>query len=552
MRRISLKTLIILTIASAFTLTFLLFVCFDSLQLQKHSKETLLEQARTFADEMDAVWTFMDNSQTVINTGGDGSYHFKGLHCSIVGKSVGAIFSYDSEYTIRYTNFNPRNLQDRPDAFEAEALTAFLEDPTLTEYYGYADFDGDRHFRYLRKLEVDAKCLTCHGEPVGERDITGAVREGWTLESLGGAISIIVPIEQQRTAVYEDLRSDIIFFLLSLLLIGAVVLLTLSRSILRPLTNISDAFDSFAEKRRVAPIENQGSTKEIRELTSHFENMTGELQTLYSSLEEQVAERTVNLRRANALLEEQRKELEDLSIKLAKESQFKSDMLSMVNHELRTSLTSILTLTQVVEEKAVEASEAVTDLDSWNEVQKNSKILLEMINNMLDMARSDAGQLQANIELVDLGDVLTAAGISLVPLATHYKVDYTTHINPDVPLVMGDFEKLQRSIENLVSNAIKFTPDGGSAHVEVSCDEAGDVLIAVSDTGIGIDPADQERVFERFVQVDSTSTRKYNGSGLGLALVRQYCELQHFTISVESALGAGTTFTIRIPAEFTE
>ena len=186
-RKVSLKTLIILVTSIAFSLTFLLFVCFDSLQLQKHARETLLEQARTFADEMDAVWTFMDNSQTVINTGPDGSYSFKGLHCSIVGKSVGTLFSYGNAYTIRYTNFNPRNLQDRPDSFEAEALTAFLENPALTEYFGYADFDGTQRFRYLRKLEVDASCLACHGDPAGELDITGAVREGWTLDSLGGA-----------------------------------------------------------------------------------------------------------------------------------------------------------------------------------------------------------------------------------------------------------------------------------------------------------------------------------------------------------------------------
>ncbi len=120
----------------------------------------------------------------------------------------------------------------------------------------------------------------------------------------------------------------------------------------------------------------------------------------------------------------------------------------------------------------------------------------------------------------------------------------------DVPLVNGDFEKTQRMLENLASNAIKFTPDGGTVELRVDVNRAtGSVRLRMRDNGIGIAPEDQERIFERFFQVDSTSTRKYNGSGLGLALVREYATVQGYSVSVESALGWGSTFTIHIPPD---
>ena len=137
----------------------------------------------------------------------------------------------------------------------------------------------------------------------------------------------------------------------------------------------------------------------------------------------------------------------------------------------------------------------------------------------------------------------------MAPLARKYEVSFSTKVASDVPLVNGDYEKTTRMLENLASNAIKFTPDGGSIELRVAYDaEARVVTLSMVDDGIGIAPEDQARIFERFVQVDSTSTRKYNGSGLGLALVREYGDMQGFAVSVESELGRGSRFVITIPA----
>ena len=124
----------------------------------------------------------------------------------------------------------------------------------------------------------------------------------------------------------------------------------------------------------------------------------------------------------------------------------------------------------------------------------------------------------------------------------------TTTVAPDVPLVSGDYEKMLRILENLGSNAVKVTPAGGTVAFAAVREEAtGDVLVTVSDNGIGIASENQERIFERFFQVDSSATRIYSGSGLGLALVREYAVAQGYTVTVESVLGEGSAFTVRIP-----
>lgn len=546
MRKISLKTLYLLALSAVFAVSLVAFVAFDSQSQREQADASLLEEARTFAREMDAVWQFMYLSQPVINNTQDGTYEFKGLHCAIVGKSVGALFSKDNNYTIRYTNFNPRSVQDKPDDFEAAALTAFNENPQVREFYGRAELDGAERFRYAQALEVDNSCLECHGEPAGEIDITGKAKEGWTLESVGGAISIAIPLESHDQAAQENTVRNGLFFLLITALIGGVIFLVTHTFMFKPLQRMQRGFAAMGEGQLNTEVSAARAPQEIGRAIKQFNAMASELNVMYESLEDQVSDRTNDLQRANAVLEQQRDDLKRLNEELARETQFKSDLLSMVNHELRTPLTSIITFAQISREACPLDRES--DRKSWEEIEKNSQILLNMINDMLDIARSDAGSMRTSCEPMDIGDVASAVRSTMAPLAQKYEVSFSTHVDGDVPLVEGDFEKTQRILENLASNAIKFTPDGGSVRLTVERDGAGGVVMRVTDTGIGISPADQERIFDRFFQVDSTSTRKYNGSGLGLAIVREYAEAQGFTVQVESELDHGSTFIVTVPA----
>lgn len=546
MRKISLKTLYLLALSAVFAVSLVAFVAFDSQSQREQADASLLEEARTFAREMDAVWQFMYLSQPVINNTQDGTYEFKGLHCAIVGKSVGALFSKDNNYTIRYTNFNPRSVQDKPDDFETAALTAFNENPQVREFYGRAELDGAERFRYAQALEVDNSCLECHGEPAGEIDITGKAKEGWTLESVGGAISIAIPLESHDQAAQENTVRNGLFFLLITALIGGVIFLVTHTFMFKPLQRMQRGFAAMGEGQLNTEVSVARAPQEIGRAIKQFNAMASELNVMYESLEDQVSDRTNDLQHANAVLEQQRDDLKRLNEELARETQFKSDLLSMVNHELRTPLTSIITFAQISREACPPNRES--DRKSWEEIEKNSQILLNMINDMLDIARSDAGSMRTSCEPMDIGDVASAVRSTMAPLAQKYEVSFSTHVDGDVPLVEGDFEKTQRILENLASNAIKFTPDGGSVRLTVERDGAGGVVMRVTDTGIGISPADQERIFDRFFQVDSTSTRKYNGSGLGLAIVREYAEAQGFTVQVESELDHGSTFVVTVPA----
>lgn len=548
MKNISLKTIYLCVMTVVFVVSVAIFVSVD-IQSQKAQREdVMLTEARVFAQAMDAVWQFMEYSQVTINNTSSGEYEFKGLHCSIVGRSVGTLFSKNNEndYAVRYTNFNPRNIQDIPDEFEASALTAFEEDRTTSEYYGIEEYEGDSKFRYLQVLEVDNSCLECHGEPAGEIDITGKVKEGWTLDSIGGAISIIIPLDQSEKDMQENIKRNFVFFLSLALLIGGTIYAATRHFIFRPLGKMEAAFTEMKGGTLNTLLDEDQPAKEINRMVVQFNDMATELKTVYSHLEEQVVDRTHDLQEANKTLESQRDILKNLNKELEQEAQFKSDLLSMVNHELRTPLTSIITLAQM--SKGVSSSEQDTLRNSWDEVERNSSILLEMINNMLDIARSDAGKMHVSCEPMDLGDIVTAVRGTIVPLAQKYCVEFSSYIASDVPLIKGDYDKVQRVLENLASNAIKFTPDGGWVALQIERKEgAGGILISMSDNGIGIAEEDQERIFERFVQVDSTSTRKYNGSGLGLALVKEYSRMLGFEVSVESKLGQGSTFTIRIP-----
>lgn len=549
MKNMGLRTIYLISLTLVFSTAVLLFAVFDMESQRKASDQALLEEARTFAREMDATWQFMDNSQDKINYTTEGAYEFKGLHCAVVGKSIGAIFSAGSDYAIRYVNLDPRSYQGTPDEYEAAALSEFASSG-VTEKYGRAVYEDEDRFRYVRALDVDESCLECHGSPVGEIDITGHEKEGWTLDSVGGAISIVLPTDAQDESMFGNVVRDVVFFLCLAVLIGGVVWAITTFFVFRPLAHMKEAFGKMQEGSLSVNVDEQYAAKEIAHLVIEFNTMANDLNALYASLEEQVSDRTTELQRANEALKHRQEDLERLNVKLEQEAEFKSNLLSMVNHELRTPLTSIITFAQISKESCGNGEAA--DRVSWEEIEKNSLILLRMINDMLDMARSDAGSITASCEPVDLGDVVASVRGTMIPLANKYAVGFSASVAPDVPLVMGDYEKITRMLENLGSNAVKFTPDGGSVVLSVERDDETDaVLLRMSDTGIGIAPADQERIFEKFFQVDSTSTRKYNGSGLGLALVREYANLQGYSVRVESESGSGSVFTVEIPHEAT-
>ena len=187
----------------------------------------------------------------------------------------------------------------------------------------------------------------------------------------------------------------------------------------------------------------------------------------------------------------------------------------------------------------------------WREVETNNRRLLALINDVLEMARIDAGKERLHLGLVDVGDVVgTCQGVRRAACAAKGPLRMEYAVDEGVPLFAAHSEKLRRIVENLASNAVKFTPPGGSIEVAVRHDASRKrIVFEVSDTGVGIAEEDRERIFDRFTQVDGSTERLRGGSGLGLALVRELAEMHGGSVSVASSVGEGSTFSVEIPSD---
>jgi PAS domain S-box-containing protein len=227
-----------------------------------------------------------------------------------------------------------------------------------------------------------------------------------------------------------------------------------------------------------------------------------------------------------------------------KANRIKDEFLAVLSHELRTPLNPILGWTKLLKNGMLKGPQTA---EALNIIERNTKLQIDLIEDLLDVSRILRGKLTLNVSSVNLETTISAA-IETVRLAAENKgIQIQPHLSKNVGLVSGDAARLQQIVWNLLSNAIKFTPNRG--RVEVRLEAVGNYAqISVSDTGKGISPEFLPYIFEYFRQEDSSTTRKFGGLGLGLAIVRQLVELHGGTIQAESqGVGLGATFTVRLP-----
>lgn len=455
------------------------------------SEAKVLGEARLLAQQMSAAWDYIDSSQDAINYNADGRYDFKGVYCSVAGKSIARNFTQSTDCVVRYTRENPRTGPDAPDEFEAAALAAFRDG--AEEYYTVTTMDGASTFRYCKAIPVKHGCLTCHGEPAGELDETGFPREGYQLGDLAGAVSLAIPMELYETEAAERTAANVGLFVV---LAAVIVLCAVTVNVV---------------------LSRQG--RQIQAM--------------------------------NGKLEETNEYLARVNEALRRESEYKSTFLATMSHELRTPLASTIALVDVWERDAADASEA--DRALMGEIRRHSASLLGTINNTLDAASLEAGRYRVDIAPLDVLDVVNAVEATVAPLAAEKGVAFTADIDPRFPLVLTDPSILHKILMNLLSNAVKFTGEGGSVRLTVALTAARDgLLIEVADTGIGIPEDELATIFERFRQADSSISRRYGGSGLGLALVKEMAELLGGRATVQSEVGVGSVFRASIPCQVME
>jgi signal transduction histidine kinase len=182
------------------------------------------------------------------------------------------------------------------------------------------------------------------------------------------------------------------------------------------------------------------------------------------------------------------------------------------------------------------------------DIRESGKLLLSLINDILDLSRLDAGQLLLKEDDVDIGELVREAVRMLRLQAQEAGVKVTEHVQATLPSILGDRRRILQVLLNLLANAIKFTPSDGSIRVTASGSGSA-VTVTVADTGIGMAELDIPKAFERFGQIDSSLSRKYQGAGLGLPLAKRLVELHGGSLTLESALDRGTTVTIVFPAD---
>lgn len=548
MARVKLKTKFVVLLGSIILVSLCVNLLWTLQNQESQTERELVEQARALAANMDAVWSFMTINQDLINYDSQGNYEFKGLQCSIAGRSIGALFSSETDYVTRYVSLNPRNDSDEADAFEAPILALFAEDKSVEDYYSTDVVEDRQVFRYMQPMVIEESCLTCHGKPAGQIDETGYQKEGMEIGDLYGAISLQIPMSTYQSSAYENTVQNVTFAILLILACVLVIYLALSHLVTRPFGKLRNAMSKVEAGDFEARLDEERSSSEANDLVRGFNRMADELEGFYEGLEKQVDERTQEIETANHILETQRQQLEKMNERLRDENRYKSDFLAMMSHELKTPLTASMTFSGILESQYVAQSEEEKRL--WREIEANNKTLLSLINNILEMARIDAGKEALHLEIVDVADIVGMIQYSIEPLAIKKGITLEYDIDQGVPLFVADPEKLRRITENLASNAIKFTPEQGTIKLTIKNDQVQSlIVIQISDNGIGIPEGDQKTIFDRFVQADSSSSRGFGGSGLGLALVKELVEMHHGTISVDSKVGKGSTFTVRIPSD---
>lgn len=226
--------------------------------------------------------------------------------------------------------------------------------------------------------------------------------------------------------------------------------------------------------------------------------------------------------------------------------QLKSDFLATMSHELRTPLTSVIGYSDMML-SGMTGDVTEKQKGFLRSILNSAETLLNLINDILDMTKIEAGKLELNLEPVELRSVLISVLSVAKPRARNKKIQISTFLPTDLPTLYADPPKLVQILLNLLTNAIKYTHELGRVGIEARPTSSGMVEIRVTDTGIGITQEDIPRVFERFTQIDSSSTRNQGGTGLGLTITKDLIELHGGTIKVQSQLGKGTSFTFTIP-----
>jgi signal transduction histidine kinase len=394
----------------------------------------------------------------------------------------------------------------------------------------------------------------------------------WKTITLDGRKVGKVYLRSEMTRLYSQFRQYLMAVLMILFLSAFISYIPASgfqRAISTPILDMAQKMKRVSLEKDYSVRIREKNTDEVGQLIRGFNEMLAQIETRdrtlekhRETLEEEVTNRTAELSRTNQYLENVIDELRKAKQVAEMASIAKSDFLANMSHELRTPLNHIIGFTELVVAKHFgELND--TQEEYLTDVLTSSRHLLSLVNDVLDLSKVEAGKLELTISPVDLGHLLQNSLFMVKEKALKHGLRLSTDFNRIPEYIEADERKLKQIVYNLLSNAVKFTPDGGrvelTAHlmpdvsvlpiVPESKGDASWVKISVRDSGIGLEKEDLRRIFNPFEQVESARNRKFQGTGLGLALVSNLVALHGGQVWAESeGENKGTVVSFAIPA----
>ncbi len=399
-------------------------------------------------------------------------------------------------------------------------------------------------FLYLKVVDFKISCLQCHY--VGDQEILAdkAPKEAEAQQLKDNANAPLVfakmriPYRETKRAINRS-RAILMTFAIATAFMSVLALYMILRFwILKPLRHLREVTEEIGKGRT--------DVRSSLDTGDEFEQLGRSLNRMVRHFfDTQMA-----LSSANADLDNKVDEQAQLNMHLYEMNQVKSEFLANMSHELRTPLNSIIGFSELLE-----------DVDTLNDrqqryftnIRKSGRMLLDLINNILDLAKLEAGKMEPTPTEFSLPQLASNLCDMVRPLAEKKNIQLALNAPADMPVVFQDQIKVRQILTNLVSNAIKFTPEGGRINIDLERTVMNQLNMKVSDTGVGIAESDQGIIFEKFRQGpaavgDNALTREISGTGLGLSIVRELCILLGGNVELESEIGKGSIFMVTLPA----
>lgn len=427
---------------------------------------------------------------------------------------------------------------DELDPFVAAALRKARANEAVTEHASMARTGGQQVYRYARLIR-ESQRRTIRDPAIA--DFAAPAFESGVADPLW---AILIIDRKSMLAEGQLLRSRIFIIAAGIAASLTAILVfyfILTKLIFSPVRTLRETTEQV-QKGDLA-IRSQIKTGD------EFEQLSG----AFNSMLDQVEQSQAQLRSINEGLDLKLTELAQANIGLYESNRLKSEFVANVSHELRTPLNSIIGFAELL----IELAESDTNADPkrrryLTNILSSGRALLDMINELLDMAKIEAGRMEVNIEPTSVGDLVEGLVAIMRPQSQAKQITVQAKISPNVPVIETDPGKLQQILYNFLSNAIKFTPSGGTVTIAATRitrqDNSLGVRLSVADTGPGIPEDMQDVIFEKFRQVDSSHTREHAGTGLGLAICRELAQMLGATVSFVSTPGQGATFFVDLPA----